>query len=92
METIRILGKHVDEPQPQLAFIAAFLALLVLPLLAMIGVSTLGLAAAMLASMDRMMNGNAGWVLLGIFIVWVVLVVAAILLLISRLSRRGMRS
>lgn len=82
----------MDKPQPQVAFIAAFLALLVLPLLAMIGVSTLGLAAGMLASMDRMMNGNAGWVLLGIFIVWVVLVVAAILLLISSLSRRGMRS
>jgi hypothetical protein len=82
----------MDQPQPQVAFIAAFAALLVLPLLVMIGVSTLGLAAGMLASMDRMTNGNAGWMLFGIFIVWVVLVVAAILLLISRLGRRAMRS
>ena len=79
----------MDKPQPQVAFIAAFLALLVLPLLVMIGVSVLGFAAGMLASMDRMMNGNAGWVLLAIFIVWVVLVVAAVLVLVSRLSRRA---
>jgi uncharacterized membrane protein len=82
----------MDKPQPQVAFIAAFLALLVLPLLVMVGLSALGLAAGMLAPMDRMMNGKAGWMLLAIFVVWVVLVVGAVLLLIARLSRRNTRS
>ena len=78
----------MEKPQPQVAFIAAFLALLVLPLLVMFGLSALGIAAGMLAPMDRMMDGNAGWLLLAIFVVWVVLVIAAVLLLISRLSQR----
>ena len=78
----------MDKPQPQVAFIAAFLALLVLPLLVMVGLSALGLAAGMLVPMDRMVNGNAVWVLLAVFIVWVVLVIAAVLLLVSRLSRK----
>jgi hypothetical protein len=81
-------GDDMEKPQPQVAFIAAFLALLVLPLLALFGLSALGLAAGMLAPVDRMMNGNAAWVLLGLFVVWVVLVVAAIVGLVSRLGRR----
>lgn len=82
----------MDKPQPQVAFIAAALVLLVLPLLVVVGLGAFGLAAGMIAPMDRLMNAKALWVLLAVFIVWVVLVIAAVLLLVSRLSRRTTHS
>jgi hypothetical protein len=77
-----------NRPRPQVAFIAASLALLVLALLVMVGLSMLGIAVGMFSRADRMMNGEAAWVFLAFFIAWVVLVVGGVLLPISRLIRR----
>jgi hypothetical protein len=82
----------VQKSQPQVAFVAAALALLVLPLLVMFGLTALGLAAGLLSPIDRLMNGQVAGVWLAVFVVWVLLVVAAVLMLISRLIRRASRS
>jgi hypothetical protein len=77
-----------SKPRPQVAFLAAALVLLVMPVLALFGLSALGLAAGILASMNRAVEGTASWLLLALFISWVVLVVGVVLLLVARLTRR----
>jgi glucan phosphoethanolaminetransferase (alkaline phosphatase superfamily) len=81
-------------PKPYLAFVAAFLVLLVMPLLVMIGLMAFGLAtgAGMMSEMSRMMDGETGGVMLGVFVVWVVLVLSAVLAVIALLIRRAARS
>ena len=81
----------MQQPQPQVAFIAAAIALLVLPLLVLFGLSALGLAAGMLGPVDRL-DGAALWLVLAAFAVWSVLVVAAVLVLISLIRRTATRS
>ena len=82
----------MQKPQPEIAFIAAAMALLVLPLLVMFGVMLLGLGAALMVQMDRLTYGHGTWMLLALFMGWVLLVVAAVLALISRLLRNTTRS
>jgi len=77
-----------SKPQPQVAFLAAALVLLVMPVLVLFGVSALGLAAGVLASMNRAMEGTAAWLLFALFMCWVVLVVGVVLLLVARLTQR----
>lgn len=76
----------MQKAQPQVAFIAAAIALLVLPLLTLFGLSALGLAAGMLGPIDRL-DGAALWLVLVAFAVWSALVVAAVLALISLVRR-----
>jgi hypothetical protein len=80
--------------KPQVAFTAAALVLLVMPLLVMFGLSALGFAirAGTMSRIGGMMNGEAGNVVLTVFVVWVLLVVAVVLALVSRLIRRSARS
>jgi hypothetical protein len=77
-----------DTPRSQIAFLAAALVLLVMPVLVLFGLSVLGLAAGALRPMDRAMEGASGWLLLALFIFWVVLVVGVVLLIVARVSRR----
>ena len=81
----------MQKSQPQVAFVAAALALLVLPLLVLFGLAALGLAG-LLSPIDNLMNGEFGGAWLAAFVVWVLLVVAAVLMLIARFVRRTSRS
>ena len=82
----------MQKAKPEVAFLAAFLALLVMPLLVALGLSLFGLAAGLQASVDRMVSGGAGWAPTVVFLVWVGLVVDVVLMLISRLIRSTARS
>ena len=82
----------VQKAKPEVAFLAAFLALLVMPLLVALGLSLFGLAAGLRTSVDRMVSGGAGWGPTVVFLVWVGIVVAVVLMLISRLIRSTARS
>jgi hypothetical protein len=75
--------------KPQLAFIAAALVLLVMPLLVMMGLSALGFATqiGMVSQADRVASGEAGGLLLTVFVLWAVLVLVAVLGLIAWLVR-----
>ena len=79
-------------PQPERAFKAAAFALLVLPLLVLLGIMVLGLMAELMIRMDRMTGGHAYGVLLAMFIGWVVLSIGAVLVFVSRYLRRTTRS
>jgi hypothetical protein len=59
-----------------------------MPALALLGLNALGLAAVFFVPMDRATNGVMWWLLLGLFFVWIVLVVGVVLLLAVLLSRR----
>jgi hypothetical protein len=72
---------------PQLAFLTAALALLVMPVLVLFGLNALGLAAVFFVPMERM-DSTVWWLLLGLFFVWTVLVVGIVLLLAVLLSKR----
>jgi hypothetical protein len=78
-------------PKPQVAFIAAALVLLVMPLFVMFGLSALGFATRIMPRIDGVMDSEAGGVVLVVFIVWVLIVVAVVLALVSRLIRRSAR-
>jgi hypothetical protein len=80
--------------KPHLAFMAAAMVLLVMPLLVMAGLMAIGLAtgAGMMSQMERMMGGDISGVVLGFFVVWVVLVVTAVLAVIALLIRRSART
>ena len=75
--------------RPQIAFLAAALVLLVLPVFVMLGLSALGMAMhfGMMAQMEHMMNGEASAAFLVLFIAWVLLVLAVVFALVSRLVR-----
>ena len=75
--------------RPQIAFLAAALVLLVLPVLVMLGLSALGMAMhfGMMSQMERIMNGQASAPFLVLFITWVLLVLAVVVALVSRLAR-----
>jgi hypothetical protein len=69
--------------KPPIAFIAAALVLLVLPLLTVFGLSALGVVAQSGPDHDGL--------LLLVFSVWVLVALAVVLILVARVSRR-MRS
>jgi hypothetical protein len=75
--------------RPQIAFLAAALVLLVLPVLVMLGLSALGMAMhfGMMSQMGRMMNGEASAAFLVLFIAWVLLMLAVVFALVSRSVR-----
>ncbi len=79
----------IQTSKPQIAFLAAALVLLVLPVLVILGLSALGMAVhlGMMSQMERMMSGEASAAFLVLFIGWVLLVLAVVLALISRLMR-----
>jgi hypothetical protein len=79
------------KPEAQLAFIAAGLVLLALPLLVVAGAAALALALRMTGTGD-VLGGDAGWLVWSLFAAWVVLVVVAVLLFAVRLVRRRLRS
>ncbi len=72
-----------------IGFLAAALVLLVLPVLVMLGLSVLGMAMhlGMMSQMERMMSGEANAAFLALFIAWVLLVLAVVFALVSRLMR-----
>lgn len=74
--------------RPPIAFLAAALVLLVLPVLVMVGLSALGMAmhVGMMSQMERMMNGEGSAAFLLLFIAWV-LALAVVIGLASRLVR-----
>jgi hypothetical protein len=76
----------VRKPQPEVAFLAAALALLGAPVLMLAGLVAFGLAARVLTPLDRLLNGPP------LVLAWAVLVVVVILMLGVRLSRRVTRS
>jgi hypothetical protein len=80
-------------PKPYVAFAAAALALLVLPVLVMAGLMAIGLAsgAGMMSQMRGVMDGDAA-VVLSLFVVWTTLVVIAVLAAITLMVRRARRS
>lgn len=75
--------------RPQTAFLAAALVLLVLPVLVILGLSALGIAAhfGAMSQMERMMNGEASAAFLVLFLAWVLLVLAIVIGLVSPLDR-----
>jgi hypothetical protein len=75
--------------RPQVAFLAAALVLLVLPVLVMLGLSALGMAMhlGMMSQMERMMNGEASAAFLVLFVAWVLLVLGVVSALVVRLMR-----
>jgi hypothetical protein len=79
----------VRKPQPEVAFLAAALALLGAPVLMLAGLVAFGLAARVLTPLDRLLNGP---LLRPLVLAWAVLVVVVILMLGVRLSRRVTRS
>lgn len=81
-----------ENPRPEVAFMAAALVLVVLPALVVVGFVAFGAGVASISGTDRLFDGDTGWLLLAIFVGWVVLVTAAVLVLISRLIRRTPRS
>jgi hypothetical protein len=77
-------------PKPYVAFAAAALALLVLPVLVMAGLMAIGLAsgAGMMSQMRGAMDGDSA-VVLSLFVVWTTLMVIAVLAAITLMIRRG---
>ena len=78
----------VRKPQPEVAFLAAALALLGVPVLMVAGMIAFGVAARLLTPLDRLLSGP---LLLPLVLGWAVLVVTAVLILGVRLSRRMTR-
>ena len=78
----------VRKPQPEVAFLAAALALLGVPFLMLAGMIAFGVAARLLTPLDRLLSGP---LLLPLVLGWAVLVVTAVLILGVRLSRRMTR-
>ena len=78
----------VRKPQPEVAFLAAALALLGVPVLMLAGMIAFGVAARLLTPLDRLLSGP---LLLPLVLGWAVLVVTAVLILGVRLSRRMTR-
>jgi hypothetical protein len=81
----------VRKPQPEVAFLAAALALLGAPLLMLAGLIAFALGARLLTPIDRLLNGPASPLVLVFVLVWAVLVVVVVLAIGVRLSRRGTR-
>ena len=77
--------------KPQVAFLAAALVLLVLPVLVALGLGVIGMAMhlGMTSHLQQMMHGDARGAFVALFIAWVVLVLAVVLALVSRLMRRN---
>jgi hypothetical protein len=73
--------------KPEVAFIAAFMALMVLPLTVALGLSALGLVAP-----TDLFWKDAGWKLVTALLVWIGLLVAALLFVVVRVIRRAQRS
>jgi hypothetical protein len=88
-EAVMVRRSGMPTSRPQIAFLAAALVLLVLPILVMLGLSALGVAMhfGMMSQMERMMNGEASAVFLVLFIAWVLIVLAVVFALVSRLVR-----
>lgn len=80
----------METPRPQAAFMAAALVLLVLPLLALIGMSALGVALGD-AARAGLTDGETPGLLIAAFLVWVVLAVTVVLLVVARVVRRTPR-
>ena len=76
------------KPQPEVAFLAAALALVGVPILMVVGLIGFGVAARLLTPLDRLIRGP---LLLPLVLGWAVLVVIAVLILAVRLSRRVTR-
>ena len=71
------------KPQPQKAFIAAFFALMVVPLLAFVGVRAFALV---LLGSGTSQNGS-GWLFVTAAVVWVVIVLVVAFMVLRRLIR-----
>ncbi|HEY1305155.1 MAG TPA: hypothetical protein VGF24_16475 [Vicinamibacterales bacterium] len=77
----------MPDSKPPTAFIVAGLVLLVMPLLIALGIGVLGLAAGMPDSDPRVSR-----VMLTGFLVWIVVVVLAVAVFLTKLLRRQSRS
>lgn len=81
----------VRKPQPEVAFLAAALALLGAPVLMLAGLIAFALGACLLTPIDRLLYGPASSLVLPFVLVWAVLVVVVVLTIGVRLSRRMTR-
>lgn len=81
----------VREPKPEVAFLAAALALIGAPVVVLAGLIIFGLAAGVLTPIDQLFNGPASPVVLPLVLAWAVFVVAVVLIIGVRLSRRATR-
>ena len=77
-----------QKPRPEVAFLAAALALVGVPVLMVVGMIAFGVAARLLTPIERLLSGPF---LLPLVLGWAVLVVIAVLLFIGRLSQRMTR-
>jgi hypothetical protein len=78
-------------PDPVIAFVAAAIALMVMPLVMLIGLSALALAAGFLGSADHPSSLSNSWLVLGLFGGWVLVVGVVVLTFAPRWARRIMR-
>ena len=77
-----------QRPQPEVAFIAAAIALIGAPVLMLAGLVAFAVAARVLAPLDRFIKGP---LLLPLVFGWAVLVVTIVLIVGIRMSRRTTR-
>ena len=78
----------VPRSQPEVAFLAAALALIGVPVLMLAGLIGFLLAARVLTPIDQLLNGP---LVLPLVLAWGVLVIAIVLILGVRMSRRMTR-
>ena len=78
----------VQRPQPEVAFLAAALALIGAPVLVLVGLIAFALAARVLTPLDRLLRGP---LVLPLVFGWAILVVTVVLIIGVRMSRRSTR-
>jgi hypothetical protein len=78
----------VQRPQPEVAFLAAALALIGAPVLMLAGLIAFALAARVVTPLDRLLKGP---LVLPLVFGWAVLVVIVVLIVGVRMSRRMTR-
>lgn len=80
--------------RPQLAFLVAGIVLLALPLVAMVGLLALGAAASAdsRTGLDGIAAGEVSSLFIVLAVLWILLLVAATLAVVWRLTRRAARS
>jgi hypothetical protein len=86
--------KALPDSDKSVAFIAAAIVLLVMPVVFLIGLAALALAARLTLGSRAadLIRGDAGPLVLGVIVVWGLIVMAAVLVFVSRLIRRSTRA
>ena len=74
--------------EPEVAFAAAAIALMVMPLVMLIGLSALALAAGFMGSSEHPSTLSNSWLVLGLFGAWVLVVGIVVFAFAPRWARR----